>query len=170
MRRRFNPTLLIQLWTLLLMVPGYCLAQEVTESSLPVKEELGIKVSMRDGVRLSTNIYRPDTVGKFPVLLMRTPYGNGREGNRDAFYFAKRGYAVVIQDTRGIDDSEGIFNAFQPEALDGYDTQEWIGQQPWCNGKIGTYGGSYVGFTQWMPAPLQSSYLLRRTAVWQRHL
>jgi len=165
MKKRFNPSLLILLWAALLMVPGYGLAQEVTQSFLPVKEEIGVKIAMRDGVRLSTNIYRPDTIGKFPVLLMRTPYGNGGKGNRDAHFFAQRGYAVVIQDTRGIDDSEGIFNANQPEALDGYDTQQWIGKQAWCNEKIGTYGGSYVGFTQWMPAPLQSQYLVTMIPV-----
>jgi len=165
MKRRFNPKPLILLWAALLMVPGYCLAQEGSQVSFTVKEELDVKVTMHDGIRLSTNIYRPDTSGEFPVLLMRTPYGNGGEGNRDAHFFAKRGYVVVIQDIRGIDDSEGIFNASQPEALDGYDTQQWIGKQPWCNGKIGTYGGSYVGFTQWMPAPLQSPYLVTMIPV-----
>ena len=151
---------LILLWATLLFVPGYSLAEKVSEANYSVKEELDVKVTMRDGVRLSTNIYRPDTVGTFPVLLMRTPYGNGGKDNRGGYFFAKRGYAVVIQDTRGRYESEGIFNAFQPEALDGYDTQQWIGEQAWCNGKIGTYGGSYVGFTQWMPAPLQSPYLV----------
>ena len=122
--------------------------------------ELDVKVPMRDGVRLSTNIFRPDAPGKFPVLLMRTPYGNGGAGNTEASYGASIGYVVIIQDTRGRYESEGIFDAMQPEALDGYDTQQWIGEQPWCNGKIGTFGGSYVGFTQWMPAPLQSPYLV----------
>ncbi len=160
MKGSFNPILLILLWAALFIVPGSGLAQEASQASYTVKEELDVKVSMRDGVRLSSNIYRPDTTGEFPALLMRTPYGNGGTGNRDAHFFAKRGYAVVIQDTRGIGDSEGIFNANQSEAFDGYDTQQWIGKQPWCNGKIGTYGGSYVGFTQWMPAPLQSPYLV----------
>jgi len=87
---------------------------------------------------------------------MRTPYGNGGAGNTEANQGASIGYVVIIQDTRGRYESEGIFDAMQPEALDGYDTQQWIGEQPWCNGKIGTFGGSYVGFTQWLPAPLQS--------------
>ena len=81
-------------------------------------------------------------------------------GNTEADYFAGQGYVVVIQDTRGRYESEGLFDAMQPEALDGYDTQQWVGDQPWCNGKIGTFGGSYVGFTQWMPAPLRSPYLV----------
>ena len=125
-------------------------SREQSEATFTVREELDVKVVMRDGVRLSTNIYRPDAEGKFPVLLMRSPYGNGSSGNRDAHYFAQRGYVVVTQDTRGISESEGMFDAFQYEGVDGYDTQQWAGTQEWSNGKIGTYGGSYVGFTQWM--------------------
>jgi len=148
------------IFAFLFIISWNCPAQELPQPSYKVKEELDIKVTMRDGVRLSANIYRPDTVGDFPALLMRTPYGNGGKGNRDAHFFAERGYAVVIQDTRGIAESEGMFNAFQAEATDGYDMQQWVGKQPWCNGKIGTYGGSYVGFTQWITAPLQSPYLV----------
>jgi len=146
--------------SLLFPLPSY---SQINQGSVPtyqVIEELGVKVSMRDGVRLSTNIYRPDAAGKFPVLLMRTPYGKGGAGNTEAVYFAARGYVVVVQDTRGRYESEGVFDAMQPEALDGYDTQQWVGVQPWCNGKIGTFGGSYVGFTQWMPAPLHCPYLV----------
>ena len=137
-----------------------CLSQELSQPNFQVIEELDVKVSMRDGIRLSTNTYRPDTPGSFPVLLMRSPYGNGGEGDEEGHFYAKRGYVVVIQDTRGRYNSEGIFDAMQPEALDGYDTQQWIGEQSWCNGKIGTIGGSYLGFTQWMPAPLRSPYVV----------
>jgi hypothetical protein len=132
---------------------------EKSEKLYGVIEELDVKVPMRDGIRLSTNIYRPDSPGRFPVLLMRSPYGNGGAGNTSAAFAVMRGYVVVLQDTRGRFESEGIFDAMQPEANDGYDTQQWVGAQPWCNGKIGTFGGSYVGFTQWMPAPLRSPYL-----------
>jgi len=135
------------------------LSQELSQPLYQVIEELDVKVYMRDGIRLSTNIYRPDAPGNFPVLLMRSPYGNGGPDDREGHYYARRGYVVVIQDTRGRYGSEGIFDAMQPEALDGYDTQQWVGEQSWCNGKIGTIGGSYLGFTQWMPAPLGSPYL-----------
>ncbi len=135
-------------------------SQSTTEPAYKIIIELEVKVPMRDGVRLSTNIFRPDDPGKFPVLLMRTPYGNGGANNTEASFGACNGYVVIIQDTRGRYESEGIFDAMQPEALDGYDMQQWIGEQPWCNGKIGTFGGSYVGFTQWMPAPLKSPYLV----------
>ena len=133
-----------------------CLSQELSQPDYGVLEELDVKVTMRDGIRLSTNIYRPDAPGNFPVLLMRSPYGNGGPDDKEGHYYARRGYVVVIQDTRGRYGSEGIFDAMQPEGLDGYDTQRWIGKQSWCNGKIGTIGGSYLGFTQWMPAPLGS--------------
>lgn len=139
---------------------GQKVIQEGSEAVFKVKEELDVKVVMRDGVRLSTNIYRPDAEGKFPVLLMRSPYGNGGAGNRNAHFYAQRGYVVVNQDTRGRYESEGMFDAFQTEGNDGYDTQQWAGTQAWSNGKIGSYGGSYVGFTQWIPAPLQSPYLV----------
>ncbi len=142
------------------LLPSYCQVKETAGAEYNVIEELDVKVEMRDGVRLSTNIYRPDAPGRFPVLLTRTPYGNGGKGNHFAHNFVKRGYAVVGQDTRGRFESEGVFDALQSEAPDGYDTQQWIGKQPWCDGKIGTYGGSYVGFTQWIPAPLQSPYLV----------
>lgn len=134
-------------------------SQELSQPIYQVIEELDVKVTMRDGIRLSTNIYRPDVPGNFPVLLMRSPYGNGGPDDKEGHYYARRGYVVVIQDTRGRYGSEGIFNAMQTEALDGYDTQQWAGEQSWCNGKIGTIGGSYLGFTQWMPAPLGSPYL-----------
>ena len=151
---------LVLLLSILFYQTSFCQTKEYSGPIFNVLEELDVKVVMRDGVRLSTNIYRPDAPGRFPALLMRSPYGNGSSGDKEAHSFVKRGYVVVKQDTRGRNDSEGIFDAMQPEALDGYDTQQWVGGQPWCNGKIGTFGGSYVGFTQWIAAPLQSPYLV----------
>ena len=112
MKKKMKQPLFIVLWAFLFVVTEISFAQKASEVSLSVKEELDIKVTMRDGVRLSTNIYRPEKDGKFPALLIRTPYGNGGEGNRDGHYFAQRGYVVVIQDTRGIYESEGIFRCF----------------------------------------------------------
>jgi len=123
-----------------------------------VKKEFHVKVPMRDGVLLSADIFRPSVEGAFPVILMRTPYDNNGLIAKSIQY-AKRGYALVAQDCRGRYDSEGEFYAWHDEATDGYDTQEWIGRQPWCNGKIGTAGGSYLGLVQWLAAPLQSQYL-----------
>ncbi len=142
---------------LCLILPLLTLAPEravagAADSLYPVIEELDVKVELRDGVRLSANIYRPDARGRFPALLMRTPYGNGGPGSDTGHYFASRGYAVVLQDVRGRFESEGVFDAMQNEGPDGYDTQLWLGEQPWCNGRIGTIGGSYVGYTQWITA------------------
>ncbi|MCE5248798.1 CocE/NonD family hydrolase [bacterium] len=134
-------------------------AAELSQPTYKVIEELDVKVTMRDGIRLSTNIYRPDAEGKFPVLLTRTPYGNGGAGNGGGHYWAERGYVTIIQDTRGRFESEGLFYPVVFEADDGLDTQRWVSEQPWCNGKIGTFGGSYVGMTQWMPALKGSQYV-----------
>lgn len=119
-----------------------------------------VKVPMRDGVSLSTDIYLPKASGTFPTVLIRTPYNNNtgemiRKGRR----LANNGYAFVIQDIRGRWDSEGDYYPFVDEANDGYDTQEWIGHQPWSNGKIGMSGGSYLGCVQWLSAPLRSQFL-----------
>lgn len=123
-----------------------------------VKKEFHVKVPMRDGVLLSADIFRPEAAGTFPVILMRTPYDNNSLIAKGIQY-AQRGYALVAQDCRGRYDSAGEFYAWHNEIKDGYDTQEWIGRQPWCNGKIGTAGGSYLGLVQWLAAPLRSQYL-----------
>jgi len=123
-----------------------------------VKKEFHVKVPMRDGVILSADIFRPEAAGTFPVILMRTPYDNNSLIAKGIQY-ARRGYALVAQDCRGRYDSAGEFYAWHNEVKDGYDTQEWIGRQPWCNGKIGTAGGSYLGLVQWLAAPLRSQYL-----------
>ncbi|MCI0622624.1 MAG: CocE/NonD family hydrolase [Acidobacteria bacterium] len=126
----------------------------------PVKIRIDLKVPMRDGVRLSADVYRPDSPGKFPALLLMTPYNNQREDTiQEAVYFAKRGYAVALVDLRGRHDSEGVWDPYVNDPRDGHDTHQWLGQQEWCDGKIGTFGRSYVGFTQLMPAPYQSPYL-----------
>ena len=119
-----------------------------------------VPVPMRDGVTLSADIYLPDDAGPFPAVLYRTPYDNSVQEHVDrGIFYARRGYAYVVQDCRGRYDSEGTFYAYTTDAEDGYDTQEWVGCQPWCDGKIGTVGASYGGHTQWMPAPLGSKYL-----------
>ena len=124
-----------------------------------LKTELNAPIAMRDGVRLYADIYRPDTAEPAPVLLQRTPYnkalGASRVGTLDATRAASHGYAVVVQDTRGRYTSEGEFYPFLNEIEDGYDTVEWCGAQPWGTGKVGMYGRSYVGATQWLAAAAQ---------------
>mgnify|MGYP002382501856 CR=1 FL=1 len=92
----------------------------------------GIKVPMHDSVKLSVDIYRPLVEGKFPAILIQTPYSNNGAGtiNR-AKWFARRGYAVIISDSRGRYDSEGEFDPFNPlHKSDGYDLVEWIAKEP----------------------------------------
>jgi len=111
----------------------------------PVKETF--MVPMRDGVRLATDVYLPGGVGPWPVILSRTPYGRFKIDE-----LTNRGYAVVTQDWRGYGGSEGEKLPFEAdgwgEHQDGYDTVKWVINQSWCNGKIGTWGGSALGITQ----------------------
>ncbi|HEY6292764.1 MAG TPA: CocE/NonD family hydrolase [Terriglobia bacterium] len=113
--------------------------------------ESGVVAKMRDGTVLRATIYRPDAPGKFPVLLERTPYDR-RNQVEDALKGAVRGYVVVIQDTRGRYGSEGEWYPFKHESDDGYDTVEWAAALPQSNGKVGMFGGSYVGATQMLTA------------------
>ncbi len=107
-------------------------------------------IPMRDGVRLTAVMYMPKEEGRYPVILLRTPYG--RHGNREYASIAREGYVIVSQDLRGRGDSEGENLAFINDAWgdlqDGYDTVEWLGKQPFCNGKVATAGGSALGITQ----------------------
>ena len=131
--------------------------------SLPdLQIELGVRVSMRDGVELATDIYCPvDAHGPWPVLLLRTPYGRGNvesEAYVHPAWYVNRGFVVVSQDVRGCWDSDGVFAPFEDEGVDGEDTLEWVVHQPWCDGSIGTFGFSYPGATQ-MLAASQSRHL-----------
>ncbi|HEX6650629.1 MAG TPA: CocE/NonD family hydrolase, partial [Pyrinomonadaceae bacterium] len=113
--------------------------------------EQGVNVKMRDGVSLVADIYRPVTDEKFPVLLQRTPYNRAGEA-QTANDLASHGYIVVVQDTRGRYGSGGEFYPFRNESADGYDTVEWAAKLDQSNGKVGMFGGSYVGATQMLAA------------------
>lgn len=119
-----------------------------------VKIERGVCLKARDGVSLCGDVYRPDAQGKFPVLLQRTPYRRSSWGYGIDFAqrAAAKGYVVYIQDVRGRFTSAGEWYPFVHEAEDGYDTIEWIATQPYSNGKVGMFGGSYVGATQMLAA------------------
>lgn len=120
-----------------------------------IRVETHVAATMRDGVKLYADIYRPRREGRFPVLVVRTPYGTMRDGaQQELIHFAQNGYAVVMQDVRGRFESEGQWNPFRSEAEDGYDTIEWAARQPWSNGKVATEGGSYLGHVQWRAAGL----------------
>jgi len=121
----------------------------------PVKVERGVSVKMRDGVVLRGDIFRPDTEGKFPVLLQRTPYRRAVTWGYDVDFAqraASHGYVVFLQDVRGRYTSDGEWYPFLHESEDGYDTIEWIAAQPYSDGRVGMFGGSYVGATQLLAA------------------
>ena len=117
--------------------------------------ESGIDVVTRDGTRLATDVYRP-VDGCWPALVIRLPYGRQGKGismnSFDVMRAVRAGYVVVAQDTRGRFDSGGEFEPFQNEADDGVDTINWVAMQPWCSGRVGMIGGSYMGVTQWTAA------------------
>jgi len=140
----------------ILLSPWTILAAEKT---FEVEVRTEVKISMRDGVELSANIFLPKAQGKYPVILIRSPYGKGNEKNGDGLFYAGRGYVVVSQDCRGKGSSQGDWEPFANERNDGADTQQWLLEQPWCNGSISTAGGSYVGFTQWISAPNAGDHL-----------
>ena len=130
---------------------------------LPVGVEVryNVMVPMRDGVRLSADIYFPrDGDGPYPVILTRTPYDNMTDAGVDnGYFYAQRGYVQVIQDVRGRNDSEGVFYPWVNEFNDGHDTIEWIGAQEWCDGNVGMDGASYLGYVQGQAATGGSDYL-----------
>jgi uncharacterized protein len=113
--------------------------------------EHDVPAKMRDGIVLKADIYRPKADGKYPVLLERTPYDKTYE-RTFGMKAAARGYVFVVQDVRGRFTSEGEWYPFRHESHDGYDTVEWAAALPQSNGKVGMYGGSYVGATQMLAA------------------
>lgn len=120
-----------------------------------IRHRFDVRIPMRDGVELSADMWMPAKPGKYPVILIRTPYlktmkeidptGRGE-------FFTQADYIFMVQDVRGRGDSDGIFNFFFQEGKDGYDTIEWIAKQPWCNGKVGMMGVSYLATVQWLAA------------------
>ena len=127
---------------------------------------LDVPIQARDGTRLATDIYYPadpktgDPIDEaFPVLLDRTPYNKRGRTERHGEWFAKRGYVVAIQDCRGRFESDGDFYIFANEAEDGYDTVQWLGEQDFCDGQVGTIGTSYGAWTQSALATQDPSHL-----------
>jgi putative CocE/NonD family hydrolase len=123
-----------------------------------VTVERNVAARMRDGVTLRADIYRPKGEGKYPVLLVRTPYDKTYETNF-GLKAAARGYVAIAQDVRGRFESEGEWYTFKNESADGYDTVEWAAALPYSNGRVGMYGGSYVGATQFLAALAKPPHL-----------
>jgi putative CocE/NonD family hydrolase len=122
-----------------------------------VTKQTNVEARMRDGVILRADVYRPTTSQPVPTILMRTQYGKAEAQVRPARFqtpewFASHCYIVVIQDIRGQGASDGIFYEYAHDRDDGYDSVEWAARLPGSSGKVGMYGSSYVGATQWLAA------------------
>jgi putative CocE/NonD family hydrolase len=127
-----------------------------------VRVDRDTAIPMRDGVVLRADVYRPMREGRYPVLVLRTPYGKHLAARNDGVHrkAVESGYAVVMQDVRGRYASGGIFDPYRQEGRDGYDTIEWAASQSWSDGRVGTYGLSYPGAVQWLAALEQPPHLI----------
>jgi len=125
----------------------------------PVQFQWGVKIPLRDGVKLNATLYRPlDQKAPLPCVFTLTPYISQSYHDR-GMYFAAHGYVFLTIDVRGRGNSEGEFTPLLQEAKDGHDIVEWLGTQSWCNGKVTMWGGSYAGYDQWATAKEFPSHL-----------
>jgi len=122
-------------------------------------EKQTVKVPMRDGVLLTTELWFPEGEGPWPVILIRTPYGRHNKAGYGKF-FTKHGYVTAIQEVRGTGSSDGEFYLWMNEKEDGYDAVEWLAEQEWCAGKAGMVGGSYDGYAQLAAAAARPPHLV----------
>jgi len=132
----------------------------------------GVKIPMRDKVELNATLYLPKTpdgsLPKTPVIFTLTPYISDTYHARAA-YFASHGYAFALVDVRGRGNSGGEFEPFANEPRDGHDIVEWFAKQPFCDGKVAMWGGSYAGFDQWATAKEFPSHLATIVPVAAAH-
>lgn len=137
-----RPVRIILLLPILLLLFS-CSAKKNEKSKAPE-----VKIKMADGVELATDLYIPKGKKKFPTVLIRTPYNKQAEA-QTAKGFRLFNIAVVVQDVRGKNASGGEFYPFANERSDGLETLRWIRKQPWSDGTVCGWGGSYLGITQW---------------------
>ena len=144
-------------WKVLTFVPQW--EELYPDAPYAVAEVQTERIPMRDGIHLAADIWLPKNISSpLPCVLVRTPYG--RQASAENYRcFVQRGFAVVIQDTRGRNDSEGDWEPMTCETEDGSDTLDWIAAQPWCTGAIGMIGGSYLGYVQWAAAASGNPHL-----------
>lgn len=124
---------------------------ELSQPVYGVKHLNGLKMKTRDGAELVADAAIPDKPGKYPVILVRTPYGR-KSSMLGSDMYVQRGYAYVVQDVRGREESGGEWDPFIHEQLDGVDTVDWVAKQDWSDGNVGMIGGSYLGYVQWAAA------------------
>src|SRR5215470_18522297 len=119
------------------------------EATATVDMKWAVKIPARDGVLLNATVLQPHAQkDPLPVIFTFTPYVGDSYTDR-AMYFAEHGYVYALVDVRGRGNSGGEFEPFANEGRDGYDVVEWFAKQPYCNGKVTMWGGSYAGFDQW---------------------
>jgi len=141
-----------------ILAGGGAASWRAADTEVVVEKNLG--ASMRDGVVLRADVYRPAAAGRYPALVQRTPYSKNDDPDGERFRaLAARGYVVIVQDTRGRYTSDGVARPHD-EAEDGFDTLAWASALPYVNGKTGMWGGSYLATTQLLAATLQPPSLV----------
>lgn len=124
----------------------------VSDNQADVQMQWGVKIPLRDGIRLNGTLYLPwEQRQPAPVIVTMTPYIS-QTYHHFAMYFAGHGLPFLAVDVRGRGNSQGDFRPNIQEAADGHDVVEWIARQPYCNGKVTLWGGSYAGYDQWVTA------------------
>jgi|TARA_B100001750_G_scaffold248447_1_gene279673 putative CocE/NonD family hydrolase len=150
-------------WVWLVLIIQMVNFSFVTGTDAPESKEVeikwGIKIPLRDGVKVNATIYQQrGLTDKLPVILCLTPY-NADTYQKFAWYYAQNGYIFAVVDVRGRGNSEGEFNPMLQEANDGHDIVEWLGKQEWSDGQVAMWGGSYGGYDQWATAKEFPSHL-----------
>lgn len=158
---------------ILAVLIALCLTALAQKSDIAAPKEVDlmwtVKIPMRDGTRLNATVYRPhEQKDPLPVIFELTPYISDSYHGR-AYYFAQHGYVFALVDVRGRGNSEGTFNPFLQEPHDGHDVVEWLARQPWSNGKVTMWGGSYAGFDQWMTLREEPEHLATVVPVASAH-
>ena len=145
------------------LVAGPAAFAQQSSSTCTYTESVDVPARMRDGTILRSNVFTPNEPGTYPVILLRLPYDKDLAQTivyATPGFYASQCYVVVVQDVRGQYKSDGVFYTFLSEATDGYDTIEWAAGLPKSNGKVGMYGFSYPGASQWLSATLRPPHLV----------
>ena len=132
---------------------------EAADPAVTVDIHWGSRIALRDGAQLNATVYLPKPQrGPAPCVFTLTPYIADNYHDR-GMYFASHGLPFLLVDVRGRGNSEGTFKPFSQEVDDGYDVVEWLAKQPFCNGKVAMWGGSYAGYDQWATAKNRPPHL-----------
>ena len=145
------------IWLIHSLLPSYLsISYGIGSAKNAVKMEKNVKFLTSDGISLVSNIYHPIRVGDVPTILVRVPYtrtfSNSYKADLVGRIWSEQGYTVVFQGVRGRGGSGGNYYPFLNEEKDGIETLEWLSKQEWFDGRLGMWGGSYFGYTQWLLA------------------